>query len=181
LKYLRADVEGLFEVVKLISKEFFDKFSLNMTEFYTLPPLHLQHMSAPLKKKRKEKKSKAPPPSYISPRNRRTEGPKERPPLQVLVEGGGGPGLTIAAYFSNYHNSDHQIKMIKGQVEKDIRSAYHGGVINVYNNQEIKNAYYYDINSQYPNAMLGDIPLGNPVFSTDKNLDNIFGFVYGKI
>ena len=71
--------------------------------------------------------------------------------------------------------------MIKGQVEKDIRSAYHGGVINVYNNQEIKNAYYYDINSQYPNAMLGDIPLGNPVFSTDKNLDNIFGFVYGKI
>lgn len=71
--------------------------------------------------------------------------------------------------------------MIKGQVEKDIRSAYHGGVINVYNNQEIKNAYYYDINSQYPNAMLGDIPLCYPVFSTDKNLDNIFGFVYGKI
>jgi DNA polymerase type B, organellar and viral len=79
LKYLRGDVEGLFEVIKLISHEFFDKFSLNISSFYTLP------------------------------------------------------GLTIAAYFSNYHNSDHQIKMIKGQVEKDIRSAYHGGVINVYN------------------------------------------------
>jgi hypothetical protein len=138
LKYLRGDVEGLFEVIKLISHEFFDKFSLNISSFYTLP------------------------------------------------------GLTIAAYFSNYHNSDHQIKMIKGQVEKDIRSAYHGGVINVYNTlrspqgaalfeEEVTNVFHYDMNSQYPFAMLGDMPLGNPVFSTDSNLDNIFGFVYGKI
>ena len=25
------------------------------------------------------------------------------------------------------------------------------------------------------------MPVGNPVYSTDKNLDNIFGFVYGKV
>jgi len=120
-------VEGLFEVIKLMSIEFFDKFSLNMTSFFTLP------------------------------------------------------GLTIAAYFNNYHDPDHQIKMIKGQVEKDIRSAYHGGVINVYNTQEVKDSFYYDMNSQYPNAMLNDMPVGNPIFTNDNNLDDIFGFVYGKI
>jgi len=123
MKYLKSDVEGLYEVIKLISTTFFDKFSLNMTSFYTLP------------------------------------------------------GLTIAAYFSSYHNKDHHIKMIRGQVEKDIRSAYHGGIINVNNKQEVKNVFYYDMNSQYPNAMLQDMPLGNPVFSTDKDLSNIFGAV----
>jgi hypothetical protein len=127
MKYLHSDVEGLFEVVSLFSKQIYDKFNLNMTSFYTLP------------------------------------------------------GLTIAAYFSDYHNDDHPIKMIRGQVEKDIRSAYHGGIVNVYSKNEIKNAFYYDMNSQYPYAMLQDMPIGNPIFSTDKNLDNIFGFVYGKI
>jgi hypothetical protein len=37
------------------------------------------------------------------------------------------------------------------------------------------------MNSQYPYAMLKDMPLGNPVFTNEKNLDNIFGFVFGKI
>jgi hypothetical protein len=110
-----------------MSTELFDKFSLNMTSFYTLP------------------------------------------------------GFTIAAYFNNYHNQEHSIKMVKGIVEKDIRRAYHGGVVNVYNTKEVKNAFYYDMNSQYPYAMLGEMPLGNPIFSTDKNINNIFGFVYGKI
>ena len=46
---------------------------------------------------------------------------------------------------------------------------------------EVKEAYYYDMNSQYSHGMLKDMPVGNPVYSTDKNLDNIFGFVFGKV
>lgn len=45
------------------------------------------------------------------------------------------PGLTIAAYFSHYHNKDNDIKMIRGQVEKDIRSAYQGGIVTVFSNK----------------------------------------------
>jgi hypothetical protein len=91
------------------------------------------------------------------------------------------PSLAIAVFFTNYHNSDHQIKMVKGIVEKDIRSAYKGGIVNNYNTQLVTNANYYDMNSQYPSAMLLDMPVGNPVFTTNKNLNDIFAFVYGLI
>jgi hypothetical protein len=37
------------------------------------------------------------------------------------------------------------------------------------------------MNSQYPKAMLNDMPVGDPVLSLETNLDNIFGFVYGEI
>ena len=37
------------------------------------------------------------------------------------------------------------------------------------------------MNSQYPKAMLQDMPIGQPTLSLETNLDNIFGFVYGKI
>jgi len=124
---LKSDVEGLYEAVSKFSKHIYDKHSLNMTKFYTLP------------------------------------------------------SLSIAIYFSDYHDLDNNIKMIRGQVEKDIRSAYHGGIVNVYSKEEVKDAFYYDMNSQYPFAMLKDMPLGNPIFSTEKILDNVFGFVYGKI
>jgi len=37
------------------------------------------------------------------------------------------------------------------------------------------------LNSQYPFAMLNYMPVGNPVFTTKNNLNNIFGFVYGEV
>jgi len=70
--------------------------------------------------------------------------------------------------------------MIKGQVEKDIRKSYFGGNVDVYIN-EVKNAYIYDMNSQYPNAMLQEMPIGNPIFTTEKNIDNIFGLFMEKL
>jgi len=70
--------------------------------------------------------------------------------------------------------------MIRGNVEKDIRSSYYGGNVNVFINK-IDHGYYYDMNSQYPFAMLNDMPIGNPILSNDTNLDNYFGFVYGEI
>jgi len=37
------------------------------------------------------------------------------------------------------------------------------------------------MNSQYPNAMLKDMPTGNPVLTTEKDLNKLFGFSYGLI
>jgi len=70
--------------------------------------------------------------------------------------------------------------MVKGELEKEIRTAYFGGNVDVYINK-IFYAYHYDINSQYPKAMLNDMPMGDPVLSLETDLNKIFGFVYGEI
>jgi hypothetical protein len=70
--------------------------------------------------------------------------------------------------------------MIKGELEKEIRTSYFGGNVDVFIN-EVTNCYYYDVNSQYSKAMLEDMPVGDPTLSLETNLDSIFGFVYGEI
>jgi hypothetical protein len=70
--------------------------------------------------------------------------------------------------------------MVKGEIEKEIRSSYFGGNVEVYVN-EITKGYYYDMNSQYPFAMLKDMPVGDPILSLEKDLNKIFGFVFGEI
>ena len=90
------------------------------------------------------------------------------------------PSLALGVYTSKYMSEGLQIKMIKGEIEKEIRSSYYGGNVEVYAN-EISEGYYYDMNSQYPRAMLEDMPVGNPKLSLETNLDKIFGFVYGEI
>lgn len=92
------------------------------------------------------------------------------------------PGLALAAYTTSYfpNNLISDFKMIKGELEREIRTSYFGGNVGVYIN-EITNGFYYDVNSQYPTAMLNDLPVGNPVLSLETNLNKIFGFVYGEI
>lgn len=70
--------------------------------------------------------------------------------------------------------------MIKGHLEKLFRSSYFGGNVDVYVN-EINNAYYYDMISQYPKSMLFDMPVGNPLLSLETDINKIFGFIYGEI
>lgn len=91
-------------------------------------------------------------------------------------------GLALAAYGSSYipDNLKKDIKMIKGELERELRSAYFGGNVEVYIN-EISKGYLYDLNSQYPKAMLQDMPIGSPVLSLETDLNKIFGFVYGEI
>jgi hypothetical protein len=97
------------------------------------------------------------------------------------------PSLAMGVFGYNFYNEDFNIKMIKGPLEKFIREAYFGGNISCYTkslnikNSLIKNAYHYDMNSQYPKAMLNKMPTGNPVFSTNTNLSYYFGFVYAHI
>ena len=92
------------------------------------------------------------------------------------------PSLAIAVYTSSYlpDNLKTEVKMIKDELEKEIRSSYFGGNVNVFINK-IKTGYHYDMNSQYPKAMLNDMPVGEPVLSLEKDLDKIFGFIYGEI
>ena len=91
-------------------------------------------------------------------------------------------GLAIAAYRSSYlpDNLRTEIKIVKGELETEIRKAYFGGGVDVFTN-EVTNGYLYDVNSQYSKAMLQDMPIGNPILSLETNLDKIFGFVYGEI
>jgi len=128
LKYLKADLEGLLEVLIKFSEKTFKKYKLNIVNFKTLPSLALS--------------------SYIS------------------------------SYLPNDMRS--KLKIIKGELEREIRTADFGGNVEVYIN-EIETGYLYDINSQYPSAMLKDMPVGDPILSLEKNLNNIFGFVYGEI
>jgi len=91
-------------------------------------------------------------------------------------------GLALAVYSSAYipNSLISDLKMIKGELEKEIRSSYFGGNVDVFINK-LDKGYLYDVNSQYPKAMLNDMPLGDPILSLENNLDKIFGFVYGEI
>jgi len=92
------------------------------------------------------------------------------------------PSLALAVYTSSYIPSSlvPDFKMVKGDLEQEIRSSYFGGNVDVFIN-EIDKGYYYDMNSQYPTAMLNDMPVGEPVLSLENDLNKIFGFVYGEI
>jgi hypothetical protein len=89
-------------------------------------------------------------------------------------------GLSFYIYLSNFYNIDYNITMIKGGVESEIRKSYFGGSI-ILTKNIIDRAYFYDINSQYPYQMLKPMPVGNPILSTDTNLDNYFGFCYVEV
>lgn len=93
--------------------------------------------------------------------------------------------LTIASlayktYFSSYYNEKDDLKVIKKGLESKIRQSYYGGHTEVYKHYG-KNLYYYDVNSQYPYAMLKDMPTGNPIYINSKNINDYFGFIYAEI
>lgn len=91
------------------------------------------------------------------------------------------PGIAFHIYLSNFYNRNKNgIKIIKGDIEKIIRSAYYGGIVSVFSH-EIDNGYYYDINSHYPNCMKEPMPIGNPVYTDNNNLNELFGFVRAKV
>jgi hypothetical protein len=132
LKYLKSDVEGLFEIISKASEYYFEEYKLNMSNYLTLP------------------------------------------------------SLSLAIFGSNFFNNEkYSIKMVKGPLEKYLRASYFGGNVQSYvteNHCKIGKAFHYDLNSQYPKAMIADkMPVGNPVFSTKKDLNYYSGFVYANI
>ena len=95
------------------------------------------------------------------------------------------PSLSLGIFgIKFFDNEKYNIKMIKGPLEKYIRESYFGGNVGVFANETkgiVGKSYHYDMNSQYPAAMLNKMPIGNPVFSTNSNLDYYSGFVYAEI
>jgi hypothetical protein len=91
------------------------------------------------------------------------------------------PSLAKGVFTSNYYDEDHEIKVIKGSIEKDIRSSYFGGMVQVLAKDIVDRGFAYDVNSQYPNAMLLDMPVGNPIITLEKDLNKLFGFTYVKV
>jgi len=81
LRYLKSDIEGLLEILLKFSKNIFENYSLNISNYPTLP------------------------------------------------------SLSLSIYTSSFYNESNKIKMIKGQVEKDIRKSYFGGNVDVYINE----------------------------------------------
>ena len=91
------------------------------------------------------------------------------------------PSLALSIFLSNFYNrSSNPIKVVKGDVEKNIRSAYHGGLVFVFEH-EVLDAFQYDINSHYPNCLKNPMPVGNPTYTDNPNLDQLFGFVRAKV
>jgi hypothetical protein len=94
------------------------------------------------------------------------------------------PSLSLAVFGNSFYDEDNKIKMIKGPIGEFIREAYFGGNVDVFvegKEKFVSKGYHYDINSQYPNAMLKKMPKGNPIFSNNTELNYYFGFVFAKI
>jgi len=89
-------------------------------------------------------------------------------------------GLAMGIYRSNYLKPEYKLANTKGPLEIAIRSAYYGGRTEVFKPFGF-NLYSYDYNSLYPTAMLKPMPVGQPIFSLNKDLNKIFGFVKVKV
>jgi hypothetical protein len=87
--------------------------------------------------------------------------------------------ISFKIFRTNYLN-DIKLPIIKGNIHKEIRNAYYGGVVEVFKNEGY-NLKYYDVTSLYPFAMLNDMPTGDMLFSTDPDLNNYFGIVFIEV
>ncbi|ORY88692.1 DNA polymerase type B, organellar and viral-domain-containing protein [Lobosporangium transversale] len=90
--------------------------------------------------------------------------------------------LAMKIFTSNYLKSDNIIPIINNRkVHKDIRNALYGGRVEVFNPIVSIKSYMYDINSIYPWAMIMPMPVGSPIFSTNTDLNQLFGIVYATV
>lgn len=87
-------------------------------------------------------------------------------------------GLAFLIFTGKYYDEKNTpIYLSKGKLERFIRKSYVGGIVDVNVQYTDYLTYKYDVNSHYPNAMLRPMPGGLARISSERNLDNIFGFV----
>lgn len=90
-------------------------------------------------------------------------------------------GLTEWIYYSKFYNATkYKLANITGPLGKEFRESFYGGITRRYAN-ELHNGYAYDMVSQYPAAMLEDMPIGTGKKVMPVKLDDFFGFVYCDI
>ena len=82
----------------------------------------------------------------------------------------------MATFRSNFLQDGARIPKLIGRCEADIRSAYRGGTVSLFK-PKMGKGYVYDMNSQYPAAMLKDMPVGQPIRCYRPKLSDFFGFV----
>lgn len=96
------------------------------------------------------------------------------------------PSLALKIYRTFYYKNHYKVKIIDGNVYKDIKRGFFGGKTEVYKPLG-DNLKYYDINSLYPKAMLNPMPVGNPeliyydIPRDLKELKDLFGFAEAEI
>jgi hypothetical protein len=131
LAYLDKDVQGLLELMNVVSKLYYKDYNLNITRYSTLP------------------------------------------------------AITKDVFGVKFHDENYRIKMIKGPIDTFIRQAYFGGNSNIFvtgKDRLVKDGFHYEMNSQFPNAMLQKMPTGNPVFSNNKDINYYnLGLVFALI
>lgn len=93
------------------------------------------------------------------------------------------PSLAFGVFRSKFMK-EKNIPQLKGKIEKDIRSGYTGGSVDVFIPRG-KNIKCYDVNSLYPFVMYSkEMPIGKSTYF-EGNIFNInkdaFGFFYCKI
>lgn len=92
-------------------------------------------------------------------------------------------GLAFLIYTSRYYDSIKKpIFLTTGKIDNYIRNAYYGGIVDSWTFYSEKPLFKYDFKSHYPNQMRNNpMPGGLPIFSTETNLDLIFGFVRAEV
>lgn len=91
-------------------------------------------------------------------------------------------GLSFLIFKSNFYRPGSEpIYLSKGVLDRFIRKGYYGGLVDVVENYYNGLILEFDVISHYPNSSKKPMPGGNARISNDKNLDNIFGFIFAKV
>jgi len=91
------------------------------------------------------------------------------------------PSLAFAIFRLHFFDQAKSLlPILKGKVYNNIYKSYYGGVVDTYIPQG-ENLYYYDVNSLYPFAMKNPMPVGSPIYTTENDLFNLFGFFKAEI
>lgn len=86
--------------------------------------------------------------------------------------------LSSKIYYSHYYKDECKLPILTGYLEKSLRESFYGGLSDVIRPFANKNIKSFDFVSMYPSVMVEKaFPVGNPIFTTNKNLDQLFGVV----
>lgn len=81
---------------------------------------------------------------------------------------------------SNCMKESMLLSRCKAEVEYAVRSSFFIGRCEVFKSIGY-GLFCYDINNLYPYAILKDMPVASPIYSLQKDINKIFGFVKVKI
>jgi hypothetical protein len=85
--------------------------------------------------------------------------------------------LAISIFRDHNLDDNLNILLLKGQIHSEIRSGYYGGTVENYK-PYVKKDFHYDVNSLFPAAMKGEMLVGNPIYTSEQDLNKIFDFSY---